>query len=651
MFSENAFYSDFDNNLDLITLINSEPLNFEKIHNFFYPGTGSNQGLVNNYIEKANQYDHVEMIGDYETLKAITREEFYSYYERTFYAWTLEENYYDFDFPIKIPLSNSAKVYEKLPNVDYVYKEILKLLTEEKKIQIEDIDQRQLKSAFTSILIGFDYFDIYENTKVSPTDIITWFKENINFSNDLLLFYSCFKNITYKHNPNFIKTLMQNYKKIDINKFVEKKFDSQRVNMGKLNRILKNFDISDFEDLYNRYYLKYDNCTFSLVPIEDKLIHSLISQETFNRLQDSFLGALEKKGSSLPYLTFENEVNKFDMYKSWDPNLVILNVENKYKDIGIDKLCDAISNNKRIIEITNKNNGAKSYAILNRTQSNDLNIEIRSENDLAARDLQQLITNIENSLDKTDRLNNIYVNNELFKSNGTNIRANIEYVDTPIYIDLNYNNDRDLFDKQIDKINNIFQKAFFESHAGNYQSEASQFLVGRDWVLQFSSSGNEILSLEVVARYNEKKANKLGSKEMLESILSLGKSYDNVVCTAHSTSYYMIAKWASEGKIFIKSDIQERITREGGLMSFSEPTGVYYISEEGYSTDFSSNVITRSSIDNTKKVHNIVFKVVDQNNINMDEIIKLEEQKSIYTEAVVHLTEEWDKEKNQERFR
>lgn len=644
-FSETAFYSDLDNNFDLISLINSEPMDFEKIYNFCSLIGEGNTELAENYINNIRNLYPDELHTGYETVKPITLDEFKAYYKQTFLAWDLDEFYYDFNFPIKISLKNKEQIFYGLEKVKELYVKILELL---KSKNIEDIDERKLKSSFASVLISFDYFGINNNLTNNDNEIINWFNNNINSSDDLPLFYTCFDNITYKHNSTFTKELLENYKKINILEIRTKHFNYIKANIGTLNRLLKQINIFGFEDLLYRYYLKYNDCSFSVLPVEDILIKNMVSQEMLNKLQEAFLTAMQQKTASLPYFSFENKDYNFDMYKTWDHNLLTVDVENRYQDIGFDNLCDAISNGKRIIEITNKHNSQKIYAILTRTKENNLNIEIKPTGQLNEIDIQDIIANLENNLDQKDGLNKIFINNKLIKTYNSNIQENIEYFDTPIYI--NRQKDRTLYDKNHIKINNIFNQAFSKQGVGNFMCESEEYLVGRDWVLQFSST-NTSISLDVVGRYNEQQTNKIGSEEMKQAILNVGKKYDKVACSAHATSYYMLAKWASEGKIFITEDIQREIDREGSLQAFSNPTGVYYSSDRGVSPDFYKNVITKSRYINTGMIQDVVFKVVDQNNLTYEEQAKLEEQKAIYRAAVAYLDQRWEEEKNRSSVR
>lgn len=613
-YKENSFYTDFDNNMDIITLINSDPFDINKINIFlgnicdnYWANTRINweKKLIENGIEDISFLD-------------------------------------GFDYFKKIPFEQSDNFILKIKNMLNLYNKSLKKLE-----NIYYLDENMYKSCFLSLLISLDYFEVYNKNEINEEIIIDFFVNNLKEADRMNSFYKIFSNITYKHNPQLLKYLFDNYKEMSSKKYSEI-----------LQNLLKKPNIYNFDDIDN---YELGDINKLLIPILDDFKEYCISKEQVQQLQNAFEVALLQKNSKLPYFNYEeDEKYSYSMYKFWDPRLLRTDIENGYSVIGLDELCEVIKDpSKRIIEVSSKTTNQKRYLILNRTDKNDLYVNViplgyNDEFDIV---VKNIIHKYESYLKDKDKFNRIFINNELYIDNHTDKQTIVEYYEEPSHYTNAFISGRELKDTREDekKMFNIIKHAFERDGVGISEDESLSFIVGRDWALRYYSSllfknNYDYLSLRVVGRFNEQSNNKLGSYELKQEIYKLCKKHKKVSCTAHATSYYMIAKWASEGKIFIYSDIQGI---DDGINSLAHDSfrenGVYYKSDIGFSPNFSTSVCRKKANFNNSSVACLDFKTVINSNgestLTDEEKEQLEVQKRIYTDVIRYLDKSWEEQK------
>ena len=462
------------------------------------------------------------------------------------------------------------------------------------RYNIEYDKQLSYKNAFLGMLttLGFPKTNSIE-------EITKFFDNNIN-NIGLYNIRKLYCNIDKYSPKSYVDDLKDNYMKFD----KDDDFDSIEMITKQIPLSIKNVD-----DMINISEMTYRNIKAADYGIAYTFFKNKIPASIFATMLEYRKKQMFISKSNISYICNKIDNISYETVRVWDEYLMCFDIENKFKNCTMDLKKELMTNpNYRLIVI--KNDDTVANWVVVKKNKNDYQYKILIDDSY---DYSNIIKSIDNDIKKSNIFkdpNKIYNTKQIL------------------------NNEEDYF-----KAYSIYNKAFdtanlivadFKSIIRNYIDKT--IYIGRDYFV-LTSEDDDKLYIEYIARHNEDAKNNIGSSELYDQVINIINSTDKKIeIDCYRTSYYMFCKLASDGLIYIDSDI---LYDDGKVISYYKKDNV--INDKYYEDKLNDTNNFTSDYNNSRFYNDIVFFSVSNMKLDEKDRLELEKQKLIYREVIKRL--------------
>ena len=462
------------------------------------------------------------------------------------------------------------------------------------RYKINEEKQLLYKNVFIGVLITLDF-----KNNMNIDVVNTFLDDNIRLLG-LHNVRKIYNNINEYTNNKYIEDLRKNYKLF-----------SRYDNFDEIERLTRNLSdkINSVDDMLKYTELFYRDVKCNDYGVARLFFENKVPQNIYNTLSKYREKQMLIDKSNIPYIKGNIYNIEYETVRVWDSYLMYFDIENINDNILLKQKL-MTNPNYRLITLK-KNNKIINHILVNKSNNKYTYKVLKND----GYDYSEIINNIDNDI------------------KSSNIFKDPVKVYTSLDKDeLEYYRMKEVYDKAFKTSKLIVSR--FSSVIKN--SKNRKTYVGRDFMIITDESLNDKIDIIFIVRHNEDLKNKLGSDELFETLKDIIRSTNKKIeIDCYRTSYYLIAKLASNGIIYIDQD---------NLYNKLDIINQYRI--DGKINNNFPNIINSNNYsiyyDNNK--HNKVsFYSTDNMNLSDKQKLEVEYQKILYSIILKRLVEERNK--------
>jgi len=544
-------------------------------------------------------------------------------------------------------------------------------------------EEMQYRKILNGLAISFDYFNSEDKKSIENriNEVVSnvmssmgtaseevmsniWYakeqkRQNLNILSVL------FESITSKNNSEYLNNLQTNYSLIcgkDIYRYASVVGKESLDWFGKISKSKLGLGVCSVEEMWNLNTLKYDNMAINSSGAAAVMLQNGIYYNVFQELQEYYLTALERNGSSVPYIAGNRGTYSYELLRQWDSYLMYFDAENKFVNCPIElKKSLMISDDMRLLVVKNSDGEVVGNIVVERNQEK-IRFNGLAGGRLPDGEVKEILTDVSVDIDRvvtaSDDFIGTYTSESSFgdmellsrerKTTDEVITETKKYKDPPKkYRNLELCSD--LPEKY--RIQRLHSRAFIQDavyHSSinsimdglrfqTYDS-AADFSVGRDWYMLTASQDEETTVLYYMARFNENPSSLLGQAELRDMISEFINGCDKKISmTAFPSSYYNLARMAMDGAILIHDDNFVKASGEGPNASV-ENLNQYIVNgvvNESFGGGRHNNLRNygEQGLYGDEEFNKVLFTRPPDNPTDVEKE-RIEKQKSIYAQVV-----------------